>query len=91
MQIPVLQDKKKQGAVPDTFSSVLEAADFWDSHDSADYEDIMEPVDFEVNIRRRICMVPVAGDILEGLREKAICQGLSTETLVNLLLQKHAL
>jgi len=86
------KDKKKErNPVPDTFDSLLEAADFWDSHDSADYEDIMEPADFEVRIRRRIHMVPVAGDILEGLRKKAMCQGLSTETLVNLLLRKHAL
>ena len=85
------KDKKKRDTLPDTFDSVLEAADFWDSHDSADYEDIMEDADFEVNIKRRICMVSVAGDILEELRKKAMCQGLSTETLINLLLQKHAL
>ena len=85
------KNKKERELVPEAFDSLLEAADFWDSHDSADYEDIMEPADFKVNIRRRICMVPVAGDILEGLRKKAIYQGLSTETLVNLLLQKHAL
>jgi len=77
--------------VPDIFDSVLEAADFWDTHDSADYEDIMEEADFEVNIKRKICMIPVAGDILDGLRKKAGYQGLSTETFVNLLLQKHAL
>ena len=82
---------KEREPVPDNFNSLLEAADFWDSHDSADYEDIMEPADFEINMKRRICMVPVADDILERLRKKAMCQGLSTETLVNLLLQKHAL
>ncbi len=86
------KDKRKErDTVPDKFDSLLEAADFWGSHDSADYEDIMEPADFEVNIKRRICMVPVADDILEGLRKKAMYHGLSTETLVNLLLQKHAL
>jgi predicted DNA binding CopG/RHH family protein len=83
--------RKKPDIVPDEFGSILEAADFWGSHDSAEYEDIMEPADFEVNIKRRICMVSIAEDILEGLRKKAIYQGLSTETLVNLLLQKHAL
>jgi len=82
---------KERDTVPDNFDSVPEAADFWDSHDSADYEDIMEPADFDVKIKRRICMVPVAEDILERLRKKAMYQGLSKETLVNLLLQKHAL
>ncbi|MDM8536359.1 hypothetical protein QUF70_06365 [Desulfobacterales bacterium HSG17] len=58
------KEKNKQDIVPDTFDTILEAAVFWDNHDSADYEDIMEDVDFDVNIKQRICMVPVAGDIL---------------------------
>ncbi|MDM8548986.1 CopG family antitoxin [Desulfobacterales bacterium HSG2] len=66
-----MQKDEERDSVPDTFDSVLEAADFWDTHDSADYEDIMEEADFEVNIKRKICMIPVAGDILDGLRKKA--------------------
>jgi hypothetical protein len=70
--------------------SVAEAGAFWDSHNSADYEDMMEDVDFEIDIKHRIYLVPIAGAVLSGLRKKAKSQGLSTETLVNLLLQKHA-
>jgi predicted DNA binding CopG/RHH family protein len=85
------KDKKKRDPVPDTFNSIREAAEFWDNHDSADYEDIMEEADFEVNLKRQIYMIPVAVDVVNRLREKAKYQGLSTETFVNLLLQKHAL
>ena len=79
----------KRDDLPDTFQSIAEAGAFWDSHDSTDYEDMMEDVDFEVDIKRRVYLVPVAGRILEVLRKKAKSQGLSTETLVNLLLQEH--
>jgi hypothetical protein len=77
--------------VPDTFDSLPEAADFWDSHDSADYEGIMEPADFEVNIRRRICMVPVAGDILEGLRKKSELPGIVNLDTCKPFTTEHAL
>ncbi len=84
-------NRKEQDILPNEFNSLFEAAEFWDNNDSTNYENMMEFIDFEINIKRRICMVPIADEILEGLRKKAIYQGLSTETLVNLLLQKHAL
>jgi len=80
----------KRDDLPDAFQSIAEAGAFWDSHDSTDYEDMMENVNFEVDIKRRVYLVPVAGGILEVLRKKAKSQGVSTETLVNVLLQKHA-
>ena len=76
--------------LPEAFHSITEAATFWDNHDSSDYEDMMEDVDFNVDIKRRVYLVPIAGHILDAIREKARSQGLSTETLVNLLLQQHA-
>ena len=80
---------KKRDPLPETFDSISEAATFWDSHDSTDYEDMMEDVDFQVEIRRHVYLVPISGPVLEALRQKARSQGVSTETLVNLLLQKH--
>lgn len=80
----------KRDDLPDAFQSIAEAGAFWDSHDSTDYEDMMEDVNFEVDIKRRVYLVPVAGGILEVLRKKARSQGVSTETLVNVLLQEHA-
>ncbi len=80
----------KQKNLPASFDSLHEAAEFWDTHDSSDYEDMMEFVDFEINIQRRAFMIPIDEELLKELRKKATSQGLSTETLVNLLLQKHA-
>jgi len=81
--------KNKRDVLPKTFDSISEAAKFWDSHDSTDYEDMMENVEFQVDIQRHVYLVPISGPVLEALRQKARSQGLSTETLVNLLLQKH--
>ena len=46
--------KIKCDAIPESFNSLAEAAAFWDTHDSSDYEDIMVDVDFEIDIKRRM-------------------------------------
>lgn len=81
--------RKKRDPIPERFDSIFEAAKFWDDHDSADYEDVMEDVEFDVDINRHIYLVSIAGNILNALQKKAKSEGVSTETLVNLLLQEH--
>ena len=81
---------QKRDFLPEAFDSISEAASFWESHDSTDYEDIMEEAEFRVDIRRHIYLVPVTGFVLDRLRKKAKSQGVSTETFVNVLLQEHA-
>jgi hypothetical protein len=90
MQKEKVKQKKKRDPLPESFDSVSEAAAFWDNHDSADYEDMMEDVDFEVDVNRHIYFVPVAESIFGVIREKARAQGVSTETMVNLLLREHS-
>lgn len=46
--------KKKTDPLPERFISLKEAAEFWDKHDSADYEEYMCEVVCEVKIARRI-------------------------------------
>ncbi|RLT39977.1 MAG: hypothetical protein DWI57_09265 [Chloroflexi bacterium] len=36
--------------IPDNFATLAEAAEFWDSHDFADYWDETQEVEFEVHI-----------------------------------------
>lgn len=81
---------KERDQLPEMFSTISEAGDFWDNHDSADYEDMMEDAEFEIDIKRRACLVPVANNIINGIRKKAKAEGISTETLVNILFQKEA-
>ena len=39
--------------LPENFRSLEEFWTFWDTHSTADYEDLMEDVDMEVNIRSK--------------------------------------
>ena len=84
------KDKKKttRDLLPESFDSITEAAAFWDEHDSGDYEDLMEDVEFEVDIKRRVFLVPVSETVFGAVQKKAKAQGLSTETMINLMLQE---
>ena len=64
-----------------------EQAEFWDTHDTADYP--AEWVEFEVDIEARRHYIAVDPDILVGVRQVAHARGLSTESLVNLWLQER--
>jgi len=45
---------QERDILPESFDSIADAAAFWESHDSADYEDLMEEVDFEIDVKRHI-------------------------------------
>jgi hypothetical protein len=72
--------------IPEHFSSIKEAAEFWDTHDLTDYWDLTEDVNFEVDLQRRRYLVSLDPDLAKKLSEEAHVRGLSTETLVNLWL-----
>ena len=51
--------KEQRDPIPETFASIEEAAEFWDSHSTADYEDLMHDVHFDVDIKRRTFLVSI--------------------------------
>lgn len=67
-----------------------EIAEFWDTHSLADYWDQTEPAEFEISpeLRRRY-LVAVEPDLLARVRQAARARGVSTESLVNLLLEQR--
>jgi len=80
-----IEDKE----IPD-FKSYEEMAEFWDTHSLADYWDQTEPAEFEVSTQlRRRYLVPVDRDILGRVQQAARARGVSTESLVNLLLEQR--
>jgi predicted DNA binding CopG/RHH family protein len=87
-----VKNKKTQEEcdLPESFDSIESAAEFWESHDSADYEGLMQEVAFETDIKRHIYLVPVALSVFDKVRTKARSQGVSMETFVNVILQEHA-
>ena len=75
--------KKTIDPIPDEFTSVEEAAEFWDTHSLADYWDQTQEVEIEVQAPRRQ-WVPLASDLADKTAEKARQEGVSLETLVNI-------
>ncbi len=45
--------QKRIDPLPEEFHSEDEAAQFWDSHSITDYEEFLEPVPVEVDLKRR--------------------------------------
>ena len=74
--------------LPEEFSSLREAGEFWDTHDSGEYEDAMTEIDLEIEISEDRIYLSVARSIAQQLRRYAHEQGVSTETLANLWLQE---
>ena len=71
-------------------SNYEEIADFWDTHSLADYWEQTEPVEFEIdpNARRRY-LVALDPGLLQRAQKLAQSRGLSTESLINLLLEQR--
>ena len=82
------KSKKQRDQIPESFASIEEAAEFWDNHSTADYDDLMRDVHFDVDIKRRTFLVPVDGSIAREITAIAKREGLGLETLVNLWLQE---
>jgi hypothetical protein len=71
-------------------STYEEIAEFWDTHSLADYWEQTEPAEFEIdaNARRRY-LVALDPELLRRVQKLAQSRGLSTESLVNLLLEQR--
>lgn len=67
--------------------TLKEQAEFWDTHDTANYP--AEWVEIEVEAGARHHYVAIDPDLLSGVREVAHARGLSTESLINLWLQER--
>lgn len=67
------------------FGSIEEEAEFWDTHDSTDFEDEWEPVDVEVSPTlhsRFFLRAEVDRATLRRVRESARDRGLTSDELV---------
>ena len=76
--------KKRRTPLPEHFESLEQAAEFWDTHDSADYEDYMSDVENEWRIKYRIYLVALQSDLYRKVQAIAQEKGVPAETLVNL-------
>ena len=72
------------------FESYEEMAEFWDTHDLADYWEQTEPAEFEISPQaRRRYLVSLDRNLLLRIQKIARIRGLTTESLINLFLEQH--
>ena len=71
------------------FKAYEEAAEWFSTHDMADYEAQMQPVDFHFDLRRNRDWVELERGIAKNVRELARQQNIPTRKLVNKLLKQR--
>lgn len=81
--------KSKAGSIPVEFTSYEEAADFWDTHDTADYPEVFETVDAKTELRKRHYEVEVDDDVIKFLKKKSHKLGVPISPLINDMLRKQ--
>ena len=80
------RNEQTRDSIPEHFSSIEEAAEFWDTHDLADYWDQTQEVEIEANIQRRVFLAALEPELARKLAAYARANGVSTETLINVWL-----
>lgn len=80
----------RHAPLPGHFPSLAAAGEFWDTHDSADYEDFWREVEGEIAIGQRAHLVSLDTTLYRKVSAIARTRGVSTETLINLWLQEKA-
>lgn len=78
-----MQETKTKDQLPENFTSIDAAAEFWDTHSLADYWDQTQEVEIEVRAPRRQ-WVALTRELTQEVTERAQSEGISVETLVNL-------
>lgn len=71
--------------------TLAEMAEFWDTHDAADFDDRTYEVEMEFDLQVRRHYIAIDPDLLARLRSITAARGLSTESLANLWLQERLL
>jgi hypothetical protein len=82
--------KKTRDPLPEHFNSVEEAAEFWDTHDSADYDEYFKDVEFEVDLKPRTHVVEIEAALYDKVRAIAKKKRVATNKLVNRWLEEKA-
>jgi hypothetical protein len=86
------EKNKKREPIPEHFSSIEEASDFWDTHDAGDYEEYLRPINEKLEIAKALPQaVLLEHALMERLKKIARQKGVSLETLVNLWLEEKLL
>jgi hypothetical protein len=85
------RSKKIKEPIPDQFSTLKKAGEFWDKHDLTDYWEFTKEVEGDIKVPHTPRYVPLEKGISESITKIAKKQHISFETLVNLWLKERLL
>jgi CopG antitoxin of type II toxin-antitoxin system len=80
---------KARDPIPASFASIADAADFWDSHDLAEYSGQTQEVEADVKIERRTFLTALEPGLARKVAAYAAKQGVGAETLINVWLSER--
>ncbi len=84
------RSNRKRAQVPEQFATIDEAAEFWETHDLTDYEDIWHEVDFHVNLKRTASpSVELEPQIADEFAKRARAKKMSLDAFVNQVLKEY--
>jgi predicted HicB family RNase H-like nuclease len=86
-----MANAKRRDPIPKHFNNIAEAADFWDTHDLADYWDKTREAHFEVDLQRRVFLTALEPELAKKIAVRAQQQGVSSETLINVWLKEKVM
>ena len=78
------ENNLKRDPLPGPEAKIDEIIEFWDTHSTADYEDKLEDVQFDLDLREEVFTVALVPELAELVERQAKARGVTTETLVNL-------
>lgn len=83
------RNKNQNDPLPETFSSLDDLAEFWDTHDTEDYPEAWREVEFRVTTReRRYPRITLEPKVLAQLESRARDLDVSLNVLVNRMLRE---
>ena len=85
------RSKKIKEPIAEEFTTLEEAAEFWDKHDLTDYWEFTKEVESDIKVPPTPRYVPLEKEISEFIARMAKKQHISLETLVNLWLKERLL
>ncbi|HXM50624.1 MAG TPA: CopG family antitoxin [Pyrinomonadaceae bacterium] len=74
---------KARDPLPEHFDTVEEAAEFWDTHSTADYEEYFKEVDCQFDIKKRTHLISIDGAVYDRIRAIAKKKGIPADKLVS--------
>lgn len=83
------ENKNTRDPVPEEFSSIEQAADFWDTHDLTDYEDLWQQVQIQVRLDPTRLSIRLDPQLAEQIIVQAEAKHVSPGVFVNRILKDY--